>query len=1105
MGVENRFFMENKINLEEFMVKQLEVTLDMKGRIVSKTKAFLPIASLILPVNMKKIIVLILELFFSFVIFAEPEIHFAEGHGDGVNGLSWSPNGTYLATASSDGTLRIWEAETGKELRVITNEPGKLQCISWSPDGNLVAAGGGKHSVGIWDVKTGKKISVLTSHGDDICNVAWSPDGKFLATSDPFEIYIWNKKTWKIETILRGGFQVIDDLTWSPDSTRLAAAVWDSVGPKVRVWNIISGKSLYTVQLETNIETIAWSPNGNYIASGGIKNPDNSVRLINANDGSTHKDIPVNDTVRSLAWDKNGDCIFIGHNSKISKCINVSNGNVMNIKTEVASYGVCGQYSPDGRFLAICFGSTYKWTQIWSSDGRHFLRNLRGYSQSINSLVPLPNGEQIIALNASGEARFLQISTGTLSKQTIIPNKIPRNTNASISPDEQYYVTSDTKIRICRLSDSKEISSFGEISKNSGYENAVWSNDGKRILTIHSSNRFILTAWDIETKKAVYTYNLTDGFEFFIDCLEFSPDRRYVAAGCHSGGYVIRVWNVDTGKKIATLFGHTYELQTLSWSHDGKYLVSGGYDSNIRIWDASDWKCMAVIKQPENIMSLAWSHDNKFIAGSDMDGRVSIWNARTTALVHSWKEHHGWVYAVVWTTDGKHIVSGCSDGTIRLWELESKKNIYTVINANNSEWISYSPEGYFTGTDWAMKNLVYVVDGLSVMGLTQIAETFYRPDLIVAKINGINIQNSNTQSLEEVLSSGEAPSVYIEPLPKSSSSREITVNFTVQNTGGGIGDVFISHNGKVIQLAKGTKKFKLDSVKTNKNDKPISYSATISLFDGENTIEAYATNEAGKIESRHSVAKISWHGSTSKPNLFILGLGINDYNAPNVSKLNFAVPDVLSIVKTFQEKSDGGMYGKVTTSSLLDDEVSKPQILKEIDRMASSIKADDVFVLYISGHGTAYNGDYYFISYDFDGKNLETAVSKDFILDCLSKISASKTVILLDTCNSGAIVGGGDSDTAFARLSQKTGQAIIAASSDTQYALEGYDGHGVFTYALLDALSGKADFVSDNQITLLELNLYVSNIVPMLTKLKWNHSQNPWYDLRKQDFPLLEK
>ncbi|MBR0098767.1 MAG: hypothetical protein IJP90_03525 [Treponema sp.] len=56
--------MENKINLEEFMVKQLEVTLDMKGRIVSKTKAFLPIASLILPVNMKKIIVLILELFF---------------------------------------------------------------------------------------------------------------------------------------------------------------------------------------------------------------------------------------------------------------------------------------------------------------------------------------------------------------------------------------------------------------------------------------------------------------------------------------------------------------------------------------------------------------------------------------------------------------------------------------------------------------------------------------------------------------------------------------------------------------------------------------------------------------------------------------------------------------------------------------------------------------------------------------------------------------------------------------------------------------------------------------------------------------------------------
>ena len=442
---------------------------------------------------------------------------------------------------------------------------------------------------------------------------------------------------------------------------------------------------------------------------------------------------------------------------------------------------------------------------------------------------------------------------------------------------------------------------------------------------------------------------------------------------------------------------------------------------------------------------------------------------------------------------------------LRCYAVESGMLLTSLVVESTSGWCSYTPEGYFNGNTDGVRNLVHVVNGLEVSELGQYTETFYRPDLVAAKINGINIQNSNTQSLEEVLSSGEAPFVYIEPLPKSSSSREIIVNFTVRNTGGGIGDVFISHNGKVIQLAKGTKKFKLDSLKTNKNDKPISYSATISLFDGENTIEAYATNEAGKIESCHSVAKISWHGSTSKPNLFILGLGINDYNAPNVSKLNFAVPDVLSIVKTFQEKSDGGMYGKVTTSSLLDDEVSKPQILKEINGIAYQIKPDDVFILYISGHGTAYNGDYYFISYDFDGKNLETAVSKDFILDCLSKISASKTVILLDTCNSGAIVGGGDSDTAFARLSQKTGQAIIAASSDTQYALEGYDGHGVFTYALLDALSGKADFVSDNQITLLELNLYVSNIVPMLTKLKWNHSQNPWYDLRKQDFPLLEK
>ena len=648
-----------------------------------------------------------------------------------------------------------------------------------------------------------------------------------------------------------------------------------------------------------------------------------------------------------------------------------------------------------------------------------------------------------------------------------------------------------------------------------------------------SENKNVLSYLDKDWKVRVYkegggkllTKFSHDRFEWF----EVSPCGNFVFSQNFDFGKKSRVYDCNRDKLIK-LDGN---IQCVS--SDDKYFVvvskSKTYGSGIiQIYDTSSWK---VIRSVETKDLGMWPHakypSNSFeqfkISLSKDANRIIVWCYDTICLYDfstgkiigsiknkSYKNIKE-ILCFINNTDNFIIFDG-SD-VIRCYSISGELICALIANVISGDWITYTPEGYFNGSEGGIKSFVHVVDGLKVYPLDQLAEVFFRPDLVAAKIAGKDVSKAavadlpkpkektadQDSALQTVLATGEPPLVQFANPPSSSAAREVQLKFNVLDQGGGIGGVFISVNGKVVQLSGSTKKIEAVS-----KEKGVPFSPLVSLCAGENVIEAYATNSAGKIESRRDVAKITWKGDEEKPNLHILALGVNDYATTGVSKLKYAVPDAQSVVQKFSQKSGGALYGRVWTKALLDKDVTKPNIQACVDSMAKNVKADDVFVLYISGHGVSYQGDYYFISYDFDGKNISTAVSKDFLLNnCLSKIKASKTLLLLDTCNSGAIVSGGDSDTAFARLSRATGQAIIAASSDTQTAIEGYDGHGVFTYALLDALSGKADFVGDNKISLLELNLYVSNIVPMLSKLKWNHAQNPWYDLRKQDFVLLDK
>ncbi len=121
------------------------------------------------------------------------------GHTDLVSAAVFSPDGTRIATASDDGTARIWDSQTGGELLSLqTGVTNALHGIDFSPDGKLLATAGRNGTAILWNAETGEKLFDLVGHSDEVTGINFSPDGKWLATaSEDRTAKIWDTATGK--------------------------------------------------------------------------------------------------------------------------------------------------------------------------------------------------------------------------------------------------------------------------------------------------------------------------------------------------------------------------------------------------------------------------------------------------------------------------------------------------------------------------------------------------------------------------------------------------------------------------------------------------------------------------------------------------------------------------------------------------------------------------------------------------------------------------------------------------------------------------------------------------------------------------------------------
>lgn len=464
-------------------------------------------------------------------------------------------------------------------------------------------------------------------------------------------------------------------------------------------------------------------------------------------------------------------------------------------------------------------------------------------------------------------------------------------------------------------------------------------------------------------------------------------------------------------------------------------------------------------------------------------------------------------WAVNLSADNRYAVAAFGDGTIRWYNTtDHQEQLALFPLPNGKDWVLWTPEGFYSASPDAEPLIGYHLNQSTAQGLAQagqfvavkqLREHYYRPDLIAARLNGnetpIREALANIGDIRQLLKTDALPP-RLELVSKEQNGLELIIHYRVIDQGGGIGKINYRING-VEQETRGGISGGIPTMGTQE--------ISIPLAQGDNTVELIGFNQRGTVSSSPlSLSAKLTAADVKKPGLYVLAVGVSDYKDRSMA-LHFADQDASAVASTL---SRGGErlfnIDRTHIIALTNREVTLDSIQQNFAALAQQMQPQDVFILYLAGHGKVLDGSYHFIPsdavYTSDKAFRAAILDESKLRSLLATVSAQKSVIILDTCYAGkmaeantknlivASARGADSideKAAISRLMRATGRAVIAAATDSQLALEGYQGHGYFTSALLEGLVGGADTgTKDHYVSVLELGAFLGKRVPEISK-----------------------
>jgi WD40 repeat protein/tRNA A-37 threonylcarbamoyl transferase component Bud32 len=575
------------------------------------------------------------------------------GHRAAVLSVSWSPNGTLLATGSEDLTATVWDAVSGQEMLTLKGHTSAVSSVSWSPDGTRLTTGSHDGTAKVWDAASGQEMRTLTGHTGPVYATSWSPDGTRLATgSGDGMIKVWEAADGRQRLTLRGHTGWVRSLSWSPNATRLATG---SVDGTAKLWDATSGREMHTLKGHMGaVLSVSWSPDGTRLATGGH---DGTAKVWDAARGRERLTLRGHaGWVRSVSWSLDANRLATGSHDGTVRVWDVASGREQFTLTGHTGGVYATTWSRGGTRLAT--GSADGTAKVWDVTGGREMHSLKGHKHTVLSVSWSPDGTRLV--------------TGS----------------------------QDNTAKVWDAAGSQEVRT---LSGHSGAVLAVsWSPNGAWLVT--GSEDFTAKIWDAASAQELRTLKGHTGTVYDVAS---SPDGTRLATGSHDGTAVL--WNVASGRDILPLTGHTGTVYDVSWSPDGTRLATGSQDTTAKVWDTASGRMLLTLRGHMGaVLSVSWSPDGTRLATGSQDCTGKVWEAADGRELLALRGHAKRVRSVSWSPDGTRLATGSADGTAKVWDAAGGRELLTLRgHAGVVRSVAWSPDGtrVATGGDEGMMNV----------------------------------------------------------------------------------------------------------------------------------------------------------------------------------------------------------------------------------------------------------------------------------------------------------------------------------------------------------------------------------------------------------------